>query len=97
MGSTHDLVAQPRLLLFAGLHGSPRGGAGDLVGWFESEDDARAAFRELRVTRSDEDGWAELVALGRGGRPTMVAWFGRRRSHHPAGRSSRRHLRVVGG
>ena len=92
--------AEPRVLLFAGLHDQPRGGAGDLVGWFESEDEGRAAFLELRTTRSDEDGWAELVALGSGRRPRMLAWFGRRptdrrpadRRHHPSGRG---HLRLV--
>ena len=95
MKRANDLAAPTRLLLFAGLHGLSRGGGGDLVGWFESEDDARAAFRELRTTRSDEDGWAELVALAAGGRTVTLAWFGGRRSHHPAGRAARRHLRLV--
>ena len=54
-----------RTLLFAGFHDSPRGGAADLMGWFESEADGRAAFHELRATRSDDEGWAELVALCR--------------------------------
>lgn len=97
-----DLVAQPRLLLFAGLHDDPRGGAGDLAGWFESEDQARAAFRELRAAMSDGEGWAELVALDGGARPSVRAWFGPRgaqprlrvvagRRHHPAGG----HLRLL--
>lgn len=106
-----DLAAQPRLLLFAGRHDRPRGGAGDLIGWFESADDARTAFREVRESRTDEEGWAELVALDGGGRPTMLAWFGRTRvdgrskprwlravparGHHPAGRGSRHHLRLL--
>ena len=106
-----DLAAQPRLLLFAGRHDRPRGGAGDLIGWFESADDARAAFREVRRSRTDEEGWAELVALDRGGRPAVLAWFGRTsvdrrpkarrlwavpaRGHHPAGRGSRQHLRLL--
>ncbi len=92
------------LLLFAGLHDAPRGGAGDLVGWFDSEEEALAAFRELRLTRSDEEGWAQLVALDRGARPRLRAWFGRPeaerrlrvvagRRHHPAGRG--RHLRLL--
>ena len=90
-----DFVPQPRLLLFAGRHDEPQGGAGDLAGWFESEDEALAAFRELRATTSDRDGWAELVALDGRPRPSVRAWFGRRgvgRRHHPAGRG---HLRLV--
>ena len=86
---------EPRVLLFAGVHDEPRGGAADLVGWFESEDEGRAAFLDLRATRSDDEGWGELVALGAGRRPRMLAWFGRRpsdRRHHPAGRAR---LRLV--
>ncbi|MDQ3896935.1 MAG: hypothetical protein M3326_06765 [Actinomycetota bacterium] len=75
------------------------------MGWFDSEADARSAFQELRAARSDDDGWAELVALGGGSRPTVVAWFGRpraeprlrrvpERAYHPAGRD-RSHLRLL--
>lgn len=99
-----DLTPQPRLLLFAGLHGEARGGAGDLAGWFDSEDEARAAFREVRAERSDGEGWAELVALDGGPRPAVRAWFGRAqaerrlrvvagRQYHPSGRG--RHLRLL--
>ena len=99
-----DLGAQPRLLLFAGLHHDPRGGAGDLAGWYDGEDEALAAFREVRSTRSDYDGWAELVALDAGLRTSVRAWFGRPhaerrlrvvagRGHHPATQS--RHLRLL--
>jgi hypothetical protein len=93
----HDDTPRPRMLLFAGLHDHPRGRAGNLVGWYASEDDGRAAFRELRATRSDDEGWAELVALDAGGGGRLVAWFGwprRGRRNHPAGRD-RRHLRLV--
>ena len=87
---------EPRVLLFAGLHDQPRGGSADLVGWFDSEAEGRAAFLELRATTSDDEGWAELVVLGGGRRPRMLAWFGRRpssaRSHHPTGRG---HLRLL--
>jgi hypothetical protein len=72
-----DFAPPPQLLLFAGRHDLPRGGAGDLVGCFECEADGRAAFRDIRATRSDEEGWAQLVALHGGRRPTVVAWFGR--------------------
>lgn len=73
-----ELAPRPRLLLFAGLHDRPRGGVGDLIGWFESEGDGRAAFRRLREERSDDEGWGELVALGGNGRRTVLAWFGSR-------------------
>jgi hypothetical protein len=95
MGRHTDMTTvdgQP-LLLFAGLHDRPRGGAGDLAGWFDSEADGRAAFRALREQRSDDDGWAELVALRDGGRARLVAWFGRPRAD--AGPTQRR-LGAVG-
>lgn len=99
-----DLGAQPRLLLFAGRHDSPRYGSGDLAGWFDGEDEARAAFREVRAATADGEGWAELVALEAGPRPAVRAWFGRAeekrhlrvvagRGHHPAGGG--RHLRLL--
>jgi hypothetical protein len=78
LGIDRQVFAPPaRLLLFAGRHDVPRGGAGDLVGCFECEADGRAAFRDVRATRSDDEGWAQLVALHGGRRPTIVAWFGR--------------------
>ena len=80
-----DFAPPARLLLFAGRHDLPRGGAGDLVGCFECEADGRAAFRDVRATRSDEEGWAQLVALNGAGRATVVAWFGR-----PSGRDGGR-------
>ena len=72
-----DVAPPPRMLLFAGRHDVPRGGAGDLIGCFECEADGRAAFRDVRATRSDEEGWAQLVAIHGGRRPSVVAWFGR--------------------
>lgn len=72
-----DFAPPPRLLLFAGRHDEPQGGAGDLVGCYECEADGRAAFRDVRATRSDQEGWAQLVVLHGGRRPTVVAWFGR--------------------
>lgn len=100
-----DLGGQPRLLLFAGLHDEPLCGSGQLAGWYEGEEEARAALREVRATRTDGEGWAELVALEGGPRPAVRAWFGRpeverhlrvvagRAAHHPAGRG--RHLRLL--
>ena len=73
-----DLAVPVRYLLFAGRHDQPRGGSDDLVCAFDSELAARDAFRELRGTRSNRDGWAELTALDCRGRLTRLAWFGRR-------------------
>ena len=84
----------PRLLLFAGLHDRPRGGAADLIGCFESEVEGRAAFRRLREERSDDEGWAELVSLGDNGRRTVLAWFGRS-DHSRDTEFKRRPLRLV--
>jgi hypothetical protein len=72
-----DFAPPPHLLLFAGRHDLSRGGFGDLVGCYECEADGRAAFRDVRATRSDQEDWAQLVALHGGRRPTVVAWFGR--------------------
>lgn len=88
-----DFVSAPRLLLFAGRYDAPGHGADDLVGAFDSMADGRAAFREMRGTRSDDEGWAQLVTLGGGGRGTVVAWFGQPREDD-AGRRQRR-LRLV--
>lgn len=88
-----DLAAAPRLLLFAGRHDAPGHGADDLVGSFESMDEGRAAFRQVRGTRSDDEGWAQLVTLHGGGRRTVVAWFGRAKEDD-AGRRQQR-LRLV--
>ena len=101
MTTPGSLGDPPAVLLFAGLHDDPRGGAADLAGWFETEAAGRAAFQELRASRSDDEGWAELVTLDGGRRPTLLAWFGRSpsvagRGSHPAGRAARRrHLRLV--
>ena len=74
---TLDFAPPARLLLFAGRYGVPSGGADDLVGCYECEAEGRAAFRDVRAGRSDDEGWAQLVALHRRRRPTVVAWFGR--------------------
>ena len=43
-----DVAPPPRLLLFAGRHDVPLGGAGDLVGCYECEADGRATSRPGR-------------------------------------------------
>src|SRR5947209_10524866 len=42
------MAGRPRYLVFGGLHSRPKGGAGDLVGAFDSEDRARQRFDDLR-------------------------------------------------
>jgi len=74
---SRDFAPPTRMLLFAGRYGVPGGGADDLVGCFECETDGRAAFGDVRAGRSDDEGWAQLVALHGRRRPTVVAWFGR--------------------
>ena len=65
-----------RYLLFGALHQDTRGGTGDLMAVYGSEEAARQAFVDLRQQRADRDGWAELSVLDGRGRVTRVAWFG---------------------
>ena len=67
---------QPTLyLVFAGRHSENRRGAGDLVAVSASHDEARAAFRALRLGLADEDGWGELTAVTHGS-TRRLSWFG---------------------
>lgn len=79
--SPHDLGAPHHYMLFAGSHRRPAGGLRDLVGTFDNEDDAWAAFRELRVAHPSTQGWAELATIDWAGQVHQLAWFGL----HPAG------------
>lgn len=78
--SPRDLGAPRQFLLFAGSHGRPAGGLRDLVGTFDAEERAWAAFRELRQGHPATQGWAELAAIDARGQVTQLAWFGL----HPA-------------
>lgn len=64
-------------LLFACADGRPAGGLGDLVGTFDTEEEAREVFQRVRLSVDDRIGWAELVALTSTGRINPVCWFGR--------------------
>jgi len=75
-----DMGAPQRYLLFAGSHRRPAGGLRDLVGTFDSEDAAWAAFREMRQGHPSAQGWAELAGIDAMGQLNQVAWFGL----HPA-------------
>jgi hypothetical protein len=103
----HD--GRPTLyLVFAGLHRDTRGGTGDLVAVSASPEEARQAFRSVRLQVADRDGWAELTAVCDGGKTRRLSWFGTDRwpSRHPLAdlvqgpdaprHESRRRLRRVG-
>lgn len=74
--SPHDLGAPHHYMLFAGSHRQPAGGLRDLVGTFDNEDDAWAAFRELRLAHPSTQGWAELATIDWSGHIHQLAWFG---------------------
>ena len=75
-----DLGVPRQFLLFAGSHSRPAGGLRDLVGTFDVEESAWAAFRELRHAHPAAQGWAELATIDALGHVTQMAWFGL----HPA-------------
>ena len=72
-----DLVPTRHYLLFAGTGRGAAGGLRDLCGAYDSEERARAAFRELRLSKAFTGGWAELVVVRSGRRIEPVCWFGR--------------------
>lgn len=67
---------RPRYLLFAGDAQPPRGGMGDLVATFTSEEKARNAFRQLRTQRPSRGSWAQLGVVDADGTLKPVSWFG---------------------
>ena len=74
--SARDLGKPKRFLLFAGSHRRPAGGLRDLVGTFDSDGEAWAAFRELRQAHPSSQGWAELATIDDSGHVNQLAWFG---------------------
>ena len=62
-------------LLFAGVSQSPRGGLGDLVGTFTSEDTARQAFQDIRLNGGTPWSWAQLAVV-EGEEIKPLCWFG---------------------
>ncbi len=48
----------------------------DLVGTFDSEEKAWAAFRERRQSHPALQGWAELAVIDSHGQVNQLAWFG---------------------
>ena len=75
-----DVGKPHNYLLFAGSHRQPAGGLRDLVGTYDSEEEAWAAFRELRQGHPSAQGWGELAAIDGMGQVNQLAWFGL----HPA-------------
>jgi hypothetical protein len=81
--SEPDEGTRPTLyLVFAGLHREKRRGAGDLVAVSASRDEARDAFRAVRLGLADDDGWAELTAVSDGA-TRRLSWFGTDRWARP--------------
>lgn len=70
-----DILPGRQYLLFAGEGRRPAGGTRDIVRTFTSEQEARAAFRHLRLSVRDGEGWGELVALDARGRVKRLCWF----------------------
>ncbi len=75
-------------LLFGGLRPEAVGGLRSLRGVYASEEEARSAFRRLRLERRSAPGWGELVVLEPSGRLRALCWFGvpsEATAGHPAG------------
>lgn len=70
LGITH-LGAEPPHLIFAG-----RSHDRDMVAAFDTETQARDAFRRMRLQSDPGYEWAELVTLTRGLRFRVICWFG---------------------
>lgn len=71
-----ELGAPRHFLLFAGAHHRTAGGLRDLVGTFNDEVAAWAAFQGLRQAHPSREGWAELATIDARGHLTQLAWFG---------------------
>jgi hypothetical protein len=78
----------PWYLLFGGLRQEAVGGLRSLRGVYATEEEARSAFRRLRLERRSAPGWGELAVLERAGRLRALCWFGvpsEAMAAHPAG------------
>ena len=65
-----------RYLLFAGASQPPRGGLGDLVATFTSEQQARDAFRKVRLQPPSLRSWAQLAIVDGDHGIKPLCWFG---------------------
>ena len=75
-------------LLFAASQRPPRGGLGDLVETFSSEETARRAFRDLRLKHSSATSWAQLAVVNGDKGVQPLCWFGIGAAPARAGRRS---------
>ncbi|MDP1805176.1 MAG: hypothetical protein Q8K72_08430, partial [Acidimicrobiales bacterium] len=75
-----EVVKPYTYLLFSGSHRQPAGGLRDLAATFDSEEEAWAAFRELRQSHPAAQGWGELAAIDGQGQVNQLAWFGLHRA-----------------
>jgi len=80
-----DIGAPVRYMLFAGSAERPLGGLRDLVGTYDDEDSAWAAFRNRRQADAGGAGWAELATMDLAGHVEQLAWFGSHRVAEPVG------------
>ena len=72
-----DVFPVRRYLLFAGRDDRRSGGMGDLIGLYDDEQEARAAFQRARLAIGSGLGWAHLVVMEPSGRLDRLCWFGR--------------------
>lgn len=80
--TTGVLGLSRRYLLVAGAE---RPGAGHTVTLFATEDQARAAFVQVRRAEPGSEAWGEVTELTNGGDLRLVCWFGPTRSNAPEG------------
>lgn len=76
-GSVCTGATGPCYLLFAGAQAVPMGGMADLVGVFLSEEEARGAFRRVRLeTATSPSSWAQLAVVHGENGIKPLCWFG---------------------
>ncbi len=76
-GSASTGATGPCYLLFAGADAVPMGGMADVVGIFPSEEEARAAFRRVRLeTATSPSSWAQLAVVQGENGIKPLCWFG---------------------
>ena len=73
-----------RYLLVAGT-ADVHGRRSDLVGAYDDEEAARAAFIALRLERQRREDWAQLASVPAEGRARMLCWFGENPDDRPDG------------
>jgi hypothetical protein len=72
----HAPATAERYLLFAGTQRPTDGGLGELLDTFTSEEEARRAFRDVRLRMSSPTSWAQLAAVHDRHGLKPMCWFG---------------------